>query len=821
MSTGLTSQGTTLADIRDEGDPNLPPVIDSLPEPLFLEGTASSYDMSQHVSDPEGGTLTLILNGTLPQGLAWAAPNLTYDGLGPAALSAGHTLTADDGSLQTTSGEFSIEVRTVEEPGSFPIKRNISGGVVNAASYLLHDPTEPHYLLPRTTSTILFQPRDLWQPSTRSRWVDEFNHINEINPLCLQLLHQAPLHNTPGFRTARGQKSGPYTWYAQSTENIDRKDCMLSIDGTDNNVLQTNSQTATTNIFKQAGWTLRVTNPQFRSYMADVAIDALTGSDRSGYEMGEGNMADFMVYWHDGTDVLNPKGGAALRAVVAQGTIDSILESKTSNPQQPLALRIDDDPEFPTTGTLSQDSSYGETDEAHALWCYPPTGTKGFIGYHVIGYKAATGGKADLYLKELSSRIAHDNQFHVPEAGWRYCLNSQHSGNNNPDWDGDGVNSDRYTVESWHHAAAIKEYFDEISAGVLEENGTNTMRTANAFSSSLTVKRAQGLPHPSPFDSMWDMGHAESCDGNGKFSHADYDASGPANDYDCSNTDIDRLMKALHWSSNAIRPNQGGWMADKPRGAMIEIDIWGNLDYSTLNEVDASFARFYWAVGLMVPDCFQVIRQADSTYFPCLLEEAFIDLDSYSSDPAPLGTYSPGGGGNGSAGHPIGSWSWATGGSGDLTDGSQQIYLRRIGNWLIAINVADAPSGYDRYAPSHLSNDYSIRSTEDTIKPADFAQLVTDGVLDSGYTLTHYDPTTYYNPNVTAKLRELRPSVWDGFNWGPAQPHPDDKNNGLSSYTLSNVPWMLRDRIRNDGSVVDTSVNYELGPLEAVAWHIT
>jgi len=842
MATGLTNQGTTLADIRDAGDPNSPPVIDSLPEPLFLEGTASSYDMSQHVSDPEGDTLTLTLNGTLAQGLAWSAPNLTYDGLGPASTSTGFTLTVDDGSLQTTSDEFTVEVRSVEEPGIFPIKRNISGGVQNGASNFLHEPDKPVYLMVRTTSSILFQPRDLWQPSTRSRWVEEFNHIHHINPLSLMYLHQAPLHNTPGFRTAKAQKSWPYTWYAQNTTNrdggIDRKDCMLSIDGTDNDLLQTNSQTATTNKSKQAGWTLRVTNPQFQRYMADVAIDALTGSDRSGNGFGEGNMADFMVFWHDGTDVLNPKPGARLRKVVAQGNIDSILELKTSKPQQPIQLRIDDDPQFSTVGPLDEDSSYGQTgvtsddgkitEYAHALWCYPPTGTTGFIGYHVIGYKAASGGKADLYLKELSN-IAHNDQYHVPEAGWRYCLNDQGAGHNSPDWDGDGVNSDASTVESWHHAAALKDYWDKINEGVLEENGTNTQRTANTFSSSLVQKRKQGLPHPSPFDSMWDTGHAESCDGNGVFSHISYDEYedpksdyyGLANYYDCSKTKIERLMRALHWSSNCIRPNQGGWMADKPRGVMVEIDVWGNLDYSTLNEVDASFARFFWAVQLMVPNCFQVIRQADSTLMPCLLEESFIDLDSYSSDPAPLGTYDPGGGPLGTAGHPVGKWTWATEGIGDLTDGEQRIYLRRIGNWLIAINAADAPNGYNQYFPSHLSNDYTIRDEEDTIKPADFAQLVTDGVLDAGYTLTHYDPTTYYNPNVTAKLRELRPSVWNGFNWGPAQPHPDDSNNGLSHYTLANAPFMLRDRIRNDGSVVDTSVNYDLGPLEAVAWHIT
>jgi hypothetical protein len=817
MSTGLTSQGTTLADIRDEGDPNLPPVIESLPTPLFIEGTAGSYDMSQHVSDPDGNPLTLTLNGTLPQGLAWTAPNLTYDGLGPAALSAGHTLTADDGSLQTTSGEFSVEVRTAEAPGTFPLKRNISGGVQNSASNFLHDPAKQVYLFVRTVNSMLFQPRDLFQPTSRARWIEEFDHIHHINPLCLLMLHQAPMNNVPGYLTKASNKWGPYTLYAQSTDNIDRKDCMLSIDGTDNDLLQTNSQSSTTNKAKQAGWQYRVTNPQMRRYLSDVAIDCLCGTDLSGFGMGSGSTADYMIFWYDGIDINTPKSGASLRKVKVSGTVHSILENKTSKPKQPIQVRINEDPEFPTTGSLSQDSSYGATDDVHALWFYPPTGLRGFIGFHVIGYKSASGGKADLYLKELDDRYAHDDQIHEPEAGWKYCLNNQASGHSNADHNANGVNEDRYTVESFAHAAAVKEHFDEISAGTLAANGTNSMRSGNAFSSSNTVKRSNGLPHPSAYDSMWDIGHNESVHGNFKFKPDDDHTVGY---YDCSNTNIARGMKAVHWSSNCIRPNQGGWMEDKPRGAMLEIDVTGHLDWSTLAEIDASFARFYWALQLMVPDCFLYIRQGDSTQFPCLLEEHFIDLDSNSSDPAPLGTYNPAGGGNGTHGHPKGSYKWATGGSGDLTDGDRHIYLRRIGDWLIAVNVA-RPNGYNEYAPTHLSGGFTAREPEDLITPTDFAQLVTDGVLDSGYTLTHYDPASYVNTNITSKLQALRPSVWDGFNWGPAQAHPDDNDNGLSNYTLSTVDWMLRDRIKNNGSVVDTSVDYTLGPLEAVVWKIS
>ena len=808
------------------------PVVDTpIPDQSDTDLASVSLDISGNFSDADvTDTLTYTIQSGLPIGTGFTIDSLTgvFSGTATAADEAAQPLnvvvrcTDGSGNFNEATAQFLLPAAPATD---YVNSRNISGMVTNASSNWLHDPTQPHYLCVRTVNTVLFQPRDLWKPSTRSRWVDEFNHINYINPLSLCMLHQAPLHNVPGFRTAKGQKSGPYTWYAQNTTNrdggSDRKDVMLSIDGTDNNLLQTNSQTATTNPSKQAGWTLRVTNPTFRRYMSDVAIDALCGTNRSGYDMGGGNMANFMIFWYDGTDVLNPKGGASLRKVAAQGTIDSILELKTSNPKQPIQVRIDDDPAFSTTGTLDDDPTYGATDEAHALWCYPPTGTKGFIGYHVIGYKAASGGKADLYLKEFSN-IAHSTQYHVPEAGWKYCLNTQDEGFGNPDWDADGVNLDRYTVESWAHAAAVKEHFDQISAGTLEVNGTNSMRSANAFSSSLTVKRAAGLPHPSPYDNMWDIGHAESCDGNAKFSHTSYDG-GPA-DYDCSDTDIARLMRALYWSSNAIRDNQGGWMQDKPRGAMIEIDVWGDEDYSTLANIDASYARFYWAVQLMVPNCFQVIRQADSTFYPCVLEEAFIDLNTNYSTPSALGTYDPGGGELGSAGHPKGGWTWATGGSGDLTTDNangKRIYIRRIGDWLVAINCADAPSGYNTYAPTHLSSDYTPRDPEDIITPAEFAQLVTDGVLASGYTLTHYDPASYHNSRVTAELQRLRPEVWDGFQWGPAKAHPDDANNGLSDYTLANAPFMLRDRTKNDGSTVNTSANYTLGPLEAVIWKIS
>jgi len=802
-----------------------PTVATPIADQTNTDLAAVSLDVSDNFSDADvSDTLTYTIKSGLPIGTGFTIDSKTgvFSGTPSAADEAAAPLnviircTDGSGNFNEVSAKFELPPSPTTE---FVNSRNISGGVQTSAANWLHDPTYEHYLFARTVNTILFQPRDLWRPASRPRWVDEWEHINKINPICLTILHQAPMNNVPGFRVKRSEKWSPYTDYAMPTSSpLTRKEVMLSIDGTDNDLVQGNSQASTTNPSKQAGWHMRVTNDTFRSYLSDVAVDALAGTNRSGHDLGGGNMANFMVFWYDGIDINTPKSGASLRKEISSGTVDSILENKTSSPQQNRQIRIDTQPGFSTTGTLSQDSSYGETNDAHAIWLFPPTGTTGFIGYHVIGYKTSSGGKSDLYIKDLS-KIAHDTQYHLPEAGWKYSLNTQDSGHSNPDWDGDGVNLDRYTVESWNHAAAVKDHFDQISDRMIIENGTNSMRCGNAFSSSNTVKRSSGLPHPSAYDNMWDIGHNESIDNNAKFSHETYDTS--ASVYDCSNTNIARGMRAISWCSNAIRDNQGGWMQDKPRGAMLEIDVYGNNSWDELGAIDASYARFYWALQLMVPNCFLCIRVADSTQRPCMLEEHFIDLNSNYSTPAAIGTYNPAGGGNGTHGHPVGSWTWATGGSGDLTDNGRQIYMRRVGNWLVAINTANAPSGYNTYAPTHLASGYSARDPEDLITASDFAQLVTDGVLESGYTLKHYNPATYSNANVTSKLQLLQPTVWSGFNWGPDQAHPDDANNGLSSFTLANAGFILRDRTKNNGSTVNTSASYTLGPLEAVIWQIS
>ena len=80
--------------------PNSAPVWQPLPAIAFTQGVASSFAIDPFVSDPDGDVLAITKNAAaLPAGVTFDAPNhrFVYDGIGAAASTSGHVLTADDG----------------------------------------------------------------------------------------------------------------------------------------------------------------------------------------------------------------------------------------------------------------------------------------------------------------------------------------------------------------------------------------------------------------------------------------------------------------------------------------------------------------------------------------------------------------------------------------------------------------------------------------------------------------------------------------------------------------------------------------------------
>lgn len=685
----------------------------------------------------------------------------------------------------------------------FTLSKNVWGATPIGAIAEVHDPTHPRYLLSRCAHFLSIQPQFCWAPGTRSGWVSDWINFHNDNPLCHVLLHSFPLHNIPGFRTTNSDKYHALTSWAQSTANIDRTEVILGVDSTDPDEIRANRQTATTNPAKQAGWHLRVFSSAAAEFLSDMTTDVLCGTDLTGEGMGGGDVSSFMSNHHDGSTTINPKSGSSLRSVDSAGTVISII-STGGSPSQPIEVRIPGSASLDLLGVpLPEDSSYDQTVQNHPIWFIPP-GDKGFIGFHVKAVKYS-GGNTDLYLKDLSS-LAHSTQFHTPAAGWRYCLNDNSSGSNNVDWDGDGLAEDRYTVGQFNWRDGFNLYWDKHSEKANAAVGHGMGRGCNTVSDSHVIKRSEGLPHPHGQHEMFDWVEGESIGGHFQFAY-----SSGSHGYDCSNTDVERGMRCLAFGTSFLSPTvTDPHVGNKARGFFAESEIWGS-DYSDINDLDATYMRFMLACRLMFDDIGVFAAPHDSANFMTAIEEWWIDMNTNYTSQNPIGTYDPTGGPTGSAGHPEGAFTFNT------PDAGERIYVRRRGDWLIAINVADAPAGYDVYAPTHLPGGFSARDPEDIITQAD---LDATGLLSGGETLAHFNPATYVNQRATDRLIELSPSIWTGFKYGPRQAHPaDSANRAGSSYTLSNLPNIARDNTKNDGSAV--SFPYTLGPLEAVFWEIS
>ncbi len=87
------------------------PVINSTPNPSFIQGSASNYSMSAHVTDDGLSALTYSLSGSLASGLTLNSSTgvLSYDGVG-ANSSNSHTLTVTDAVGNDVSASFTVSI---------------------------------------------------------------------------------------------------------------------------------------------------------------------------------------------------------------------------------------------------------------------------------------------------------------------------------------------------------------------------------------------------------------------------------------------------------------------------------------------------------------------------------------------------------------------------------------------------------------------------------------------------------------------------------------------------------------------------------------
>ena len=127
---------------------NNPPVWDSQPNPVFIEGVAANYSIVDLVSDPDGDSVDVGINSgivSLPSGVTYntTLDRLEYDGVGAVVTSTGHVSNASDGIDSTKSDPYSIVITAVSTSG-WPAYGAHAQAAYNVANYPLNFEQEPY-----------------------------------------------------------------------------------------------------------------------------------------------------------------------------------------------------------------------------------------------------------------------------------------------------------------------------------------------------------------------------------------------------------------------------------------------------------------------------------------------------------------------------------------------------------------------------------------------------------------------------------------------------------------------------------------------------
>lgn len=705
-------------------------------------------------------------------------------------------------------------------PGTeHPMSQNVNGGFISNNISRVFDNTNELYLFMRVTQFNAIQPVGWWDNS-RSATADDWYGMHQDNPYGLYVLHDAPLRLTAIYQT---NSSNGQQWRYEYTVN-NRKTALLYRDQGDDDEVPFIEAGASQTTNNQTAHHLKMHDPGLQDHMSGIVNDLLTGANRMGRNMTGRDVSDFMGYFNDGTPAVNPKFNRTTTETKITGFVEDadvdgfggwlgighnvVQLNNRYSPDLGGAL-----PENPTFSALTDPDYIG----------FRPSNNDapGYAAFVVIGYKEVGPDSCQVYVRDLPPQ-ANATQLYAVSDGDAFNINDSRTGTDSPDQDGDGSPDNNRDAGNKIWTAGYVAMYNQANTKINAEVGHDTGRGHNA-GGSIANKDTGGLPHPHGGFRTMDYMNAENGESAGDFGPNN---SSSTQEYEHRTNGMERLMRGMYFMESYIRPNPGGWNVGKPRGVLYDVSVWsGGFNWSYTNDPNnpglmASYLRFYRALMLTIPNI--NMGYTIEIGWPCLIEESFLDVNLGWVQPAPLGAYDPTGGGNGTQGFPVGAWSWASGGVGDLVSSSKRIYCRRIGTrHYMIINMRD-PSSNKVWIPSHLSGGQSIVTGDDQVTPAEFASLYATGHLQVGETLRKLDPATYINDTMSQayKTHPLTQSQWSGFNYGPRQPHPNDANNEGGAYTLANTPVIARDDAFNDGSAINQGVAFDLGPQEAAIFEI-
>jgi hypothetical protein len=769
---------------------NNPPVWDAQPSTVstFIQGSASSVDFDDISSDPDMDPITHSLNtgvASLPTGVTWtpATGVLSYDGAGVAAVTTGHIATLDDGSDTTDSNSFSISI--IDQ---YPQLMNNWGGDVITSIGRFWDTSSEMYLFARTVNSPTVQINNLTMQSNRNSRGQEWLDLAADNPLFFGLFHFKPTLGSAAYERKDFIFESLQYKYLNTNH---RQDVLGHRDAGDWATVLEGIKTSTSG-FAQSQVVVNITDLGYRIWLANAYTDFLVGSDvasspdfpATGFDMSE-----FGGIFNDRTTFQEMASSAKLERSQRNGTIVSVDSTRAgTNHLKSVTL---------SGGTLA--ASVIDED----IFFFPPSGTTGFIGYSI---QSIASDQATLKNLESTAALSQDT---VPGAGWRYSIADSSQQQNAIDWDKDGTAESQVAgADIW--IPDLADLFDRVNTQVTAQTGHGAGRGWNGINKSYTHKEAVGFTTPHPMTGLQDYPTAEGYSG-----HWRWDADFPTHKYEVQGYTAVKHLRALSFASTFVDSTPNTFMSDKPRGAYIEMEVWGSSShYTNGTSLDAHLMRYHLAALLSVPNLrFAAQAKVSQAGVPWAIPECFLDIDTNYSAPALLGTYNEDDGGTPGPDGPLHEYIEGT------AEAGTKIRIYRIGDVMVILNM-DKPGDYGaEYIPPGHASAYTPRAVQDEIAPADWDALVTAGVLTASERLRRFDFSTYVNSRVTSWLRAKAPTVWGSsapggpYSYGPEQTTPFD---GDAFNTLATAGWKVDDTGVNSGATYDMEVTQQQAPLTAL-----
>jgi len=174
------------------------PIWASLPPIQFTQGTAGSINLNSFCTDPQGLTLNFsLISGSLPAGVSFLSPLLSYNGSGAVGSDAGVAFSASNGAASSNSSQTTVAIIQAQQPGALPAltltpsQTNATGPWTFGQAFKQGDVPPGNYVTATVSgSSFPFQAavRNLWPDgSVKYAVLSGISNFTNSNPLTVQL----------------------------------------------------------------------------------------------------------------------------------------------------------------------------------------------------------------------------------------------------------------------------------------------------------------------------------------------------------------------------------------------------------------------------------------------------------------------------------------------------------------------------------------------------------------------------------------------------------------------------------------------------------